>query len=168
MKLNSVFQNKVCLFVSIGLTIVIFLITLTLHIYTFQKFARYTTSIQKSFVAMLYLKSILGLLLVYYSYLSFRRSSLPNIEDNFMMVYVETIFNTLSAVLQTLIWFVLLVVAYGWQIHRGLFTRNEVKNSVLIFILLYVLICFDQIFNMLIDVVVWNVRILFLFIIYVV
>jgi len=161
MKIDSLIQNKVCLYVSIGLSIVIFLTTLTWHIQTFQTYARYITSIQKSFIAMLYLKFILSLLLFYYSYLSRRRTSLPNIEENFMMVYVETIYNTLNAVLQTLIWFVMLVVAYGWQVHRGLFTRNEVKNFVLVFIVLYVLMCFDEILNMLIDVFLFKVSVVF-------
>jgi hypothetical protein len=128
---------------------------------------RDSTPNQKGFTVLIYLRLILSLLTVYFVYLSTKTFSPENFADNFnTKIYVETIILTLNAVLQTLVWFNILIMAFGWQIHRGIFSRNELRSLVVIFILLYVLICFDQIFDMLIEFKIGQVIIFYLIIIY--
>ena len=118
-----------------------------------------STPNQKGFTVLIYLRLILSLLTVYFVYLSMKSFSPENFSDNFnTKIYVETIILTLNAVLQTLVWFNILILAFGWQIHRGIFSRNELRKLVIVFILLYVLICFDQIFDMLIQIKIGQVR----------
>jgi hypothetical protein len=128
---------------------------------------RDSTPNQKGFTVLIYLRLILSLLTIYFVYLSTKTFSPENFADNFNnKIYVETIILTLNAVLQTLVWFNILIMAFGWQIHRGIFSRNELRSLVVIFILLYVLICFDQIFDMLIEFKIGQVINFYLIIIY--
>jgi len=156
-KLDSILQNKISLYISIAIAGIIFIVFSSWHSYTFKIYASFSTSIQKSFFGILYIKLVHSLLLIYYAYLNIKRASLPVKEENFLISYADTIITTLSDVLQSLLWYLLIVIAYGWQIHKGLFTRNEVKNSIMVFILLYILICFDKIFDVMIERSWWQV-----------
>jgi hypothetical protein len=156
-RFNDLGQGKITLYASIGIFLTLCIATATWHILTFKIYPADSTILQKSFTAMLYLKLILSALTVYYNYLFITKVNSDSFGDAIMIVYVETISSTLNAVLQTLLLFIVLMIAYGWQIYRGIFTRNELRNAVLVFILLYVLICFDQIMDILIDVNIWEV-----------
>lgn len=71
---------------------------------------------------------------------------------------METIIVTFNAVITTVFWFIIFIISYGWQINRELFTRNELKNLIVVFLVIYILICFDQIFDMILPQTLFNLK----------
>jgi len=138
-------------------------VTLIWHVLSCNLEARDSTGLQKSFLILIYLRTSLSIITIYFVYLNLKSSSIEDTEFNqstgLMKIYVETIIITLNSVLQTLVWFQILIVAYGWQIHRGMFRREELRKLVIIFIILYLLICFDQIIDLVLSgVKIWKVK----------
>ena len=158
--MNFYSQISITFYLSILLAILMLTSTLIWHILSWCTDSSHSTPIQKGFTVLIYLRLMLCFLTIYFVYLNMKTFNVDNFADGLTKIYVETIIVTLNAVLQTLVWFNIIIVAFGWQIHRGMFTRNELRNFVIVFILLYLLICFDQIFDMLIQYKVWKVRLI--------
>jgi hypothetical protein len=151
------YQISVTFYLSILLTILMLTSTLIWHILSWRLDSSHSISVQKGFTVLIYLRLMLCLLTIYFVYLSIKTFNVDNFADGLTKIYVETIIVTLNAVLQTLVWFNIIIIAFGWQIHRWMFTRNELRNLVIVFILLYLLICFDQIIDVLFKYKIWKV-----------
>jgi hypothetical protein len=149
--MESTEQGMLSFSLSVVLTGIMLILAITWHILSARIGSPDSSPNLKGFTVLIYIRLILSLLTIYFVYLSMKTFNPDNFADNLTKIYVETIILTLNAVLQTLVWFNILIMSLGWQIHRGIFSRNELRSLVVAFISLYVLICFDQIFDMLIN-----------------
>lgn len=65
-------------------------------------------------------------------------------------MYVETAVVTFNAIFKTILWMLIIMVVRGWQILRPSLSaigQGEVKNMIKIYIVLYLVICVDQILD---------------------
>lgn len=103
------------------------------------------------------------MMMIYYGKVKIQENffNIFDLSGIFMDLYAEVMITALSALLRTLFWFVIIVVAYGWQIHIAYFSRTELRNFVTVFITLYLLIFFDKIIEQ-INGQIWRVKIVYL------
>ncbi len=149
------------LYLSISLVIILFFITLLLHIYNCKILLRESTTMQRCINALFDLRLVLSITVIYYIHLSMAQITIDNIPSLIVNSYIYTIVVTLDSVFIALFWFFILIVAYGWQIHRRVFTRNEISKLILIFVGLYLIICIDPIIDYTFKIEVLRVIILF-------
>lgn len=62
-------------------------------------------------------------------------------------VYVDTALITLNAIYRTLMWFIVLLVAYGWKISIQSLRGEDMKYFMKMFLIIYVCSCLDQILD---------------------
>lgn len=70
----------------------------------------------------------------------------PNIEYE-DSIYVDTALITLSAIYKTILWFLILMVSLGWRISIQSLRREDLKFFTKMFLLIYVVMCLDQIID---------------------
>jgi len=69
-------------------------------------------------------------------------------------IYVDTALITLSAIYKSILWFLILMVSLGWNVSMLTLRREDLKFLMKMFLLIYVLMCLDQIIDS-IGVKVW-------------
>lgn len=95
---------------TIFLTLSIGMIGILWHIFSIRNH-RSEMGIQKTFSIILYMKFILSLLMIYYMYLCYEGITMENTGDSILIIYVQTVSMTISAVLRTLMWFIIIIIA---------------------------------------------------------
>jgi len=70
----------------------------------------------------------------------------PNIEYE-DSIYVDTALITLSAIYKTILWFFILLVSLGWKISIQILRREDCKFLMKMFLLIYIVMCLDQIID---------------------
>ena len=70
-----------------------------------------------------------------------------NSGENTYQIYIETALITLNAVYRTVLWFMISLVLFGWQITKQSLNREEMKFFLRVFILIYIAMCIDQIID---------------------
>jgi hypothetical protein len=114
LRVNYEATSFFAMMMSIVLAVLICVIGLLWHIYSIRN--RNERAIQKIFSILLYMKFILSLLMIYYMYLCYEGITLDNQGDSILIVYVQTVLITISAVLRTLFWFVIIIIATVYYI----------------------------------------------------
>ena len=66
-------------------------------------------------------------------------------EDYDSSVYIDTAVITLNAIYRTLLWFLVLLLAYGWKISIQSLRREDLKFFMKMFLIIYLAMCMDQI-----------------------
>jgi hypothetical protein len=146
------------LYASVAIGILFLILSIVLHVCSCKAYREHTTTLQKALMALTDLRFILALFTIYYFQATKTKYSLEDKDDQLINMYIETIIVTLNSVFSTLLWFVMFLVSYGWHIHRNIFTRQELRKLVGIFILLYIIVCFDQILDLVFKVSIYNVK----------
>ena len=95
---------------AIILSIVILLVGILWHFFSLKN-NRNEMAIQKTFSILLYMKFVISLLMIYYMYLCYEGITIENRGDSIMIVYVQTVLMTISSVLRTLLWFVIIIIS---------------------------------------------------------
>ena len=62
-------------------------------------------------------------------------------------IYIDTALITLSAIFKTILWFIILLIACGWKISVQTLSREELKFLMKMFLLIYIVMCLDQIID---------------------
>jgi hypothetical protein len=62
-------------------------------------------------------------------------------------IYFETTLITLNALFRTLLWFLIALIVYGWQITKQSLTREEKNFFIKIYMFMYIAMFIDQIIN---------------------
>ena len=62
-------------------------------------------------------------------------------------IYIDTALITLDAIYRTLLWFLILLMCCGWKISMQTLSREDLKFLMKMFIIIYVLMCLDQIID---------------------
>jgi hypothetical protein len=94
---------------------------------------------------MPYIKSILAIMIIFSVGIE-ENSSTSN--SSMVKIYLDTIITTLNSIFKTILWFMIIMIASGWQIFKIVLTREEMKRYIAIYILIYIAICFDQIIDL--------------------
>lgn len=124
----------------------IFLITITVIIWIINTFyinKRNSTIIQKILFFVLCIKFLVILLL--YIYLkTITQYNLMEEDILFSKVYLETAITILSSIFRTILTYLIILLSHGWKIYLNILGRREVKTFVMIYLLIYISICIDQ------------------------
>jgi hypothetical protein len=94
---------------------------------------------------MPYIKSILAIMIIFSVGIEENSS---NSNSSMVKIYLDTIITTLNSIFKTILWFMIIMIASGWQIFKIVLTREEMKRYIAIYILIYIAICFDQIIDL--------------------
>ncbi len=70
----------------------------------------------------------------------------PNIEYD-GSVYIDTALITLDAIYRTLLWFLILLMCFGWKISIQNLSREDLKFLMKMFLFIYIAMCLDQIID---------------------
>ena len=62
-------------------------------------------------------------------------------------IYVDTALITLSAIYKTVLWFLILMISLGWKVSIQTLRREDLKFLMKMFLLIYVVMCLDQIID---------------------
>ena len=62
-------------------------------------------------------------------------------------IFVDTALITLSAIYKSILWFMTLLICYGWKISIQTLSRNDVKFLMKMFLVIYIVMCLDQIID---------------------
>ena len=62
-------------------------------------------------------------------------------------IYIDTALITLSAIFKTILWFIILLIACGWKISVQTLSREDLKFLMKMFLLIYIVMCLDQIID---------------------
>jgi hypothetical protein len=95
---------------TVSLSVIILSIGILWHIFSIRN-NRNEMAIQKTFSIILYMKFILSLLMIYYMYLCYEGITLENKGDSILIIYVQTVLLTISSVLRTLLWFMIIIIS---------------------------------------------------------
>ena len=68
-------------------------------------------------------------------------------QDYDSSVYIDTAVITLNAIYRTLLWFLVLLLAYGWKISIQSLRREDLKFFMKMFLIIYLAMCMDQIID---------------------
>lgn len=98
--------------------------------------------IQKIIVFLPYLNLILCALMIIQMFLTTGQSSNSFLDSR---IYVETALVTIRAIFRTIIWFLLVLIASGWQITSNSLSRDKIKTFIKVYVFIYIIVCVDQI-----------------------
>jgi hypothetical protein len=101
----------VALILSIAIAVTL-LFTLIAWQLLMRKYAEQAGNIQKIFTVFMYLKLLLCIVIVYYVKLCMEDTSIDNIGDTIIRIYVQTVVTTIQSVLKTILWFIIVIVAF--------------------------------------------------------
>ena len=62
-------------------------------------------------------------------------------------IYVDTALITLSAIYKTVLWFLILMISLGWKVSIQTLRREDLKFLMKMFLLIYIVMCLDQIID---------------------
>lgn len=100
--------------------------------------------IQKILLVLPYLNIILSGLMIVEMFLTTGSNS-----NNFLdsRIYVETALVTIRAIFRTIIWFLLVLIASGWQIISNALSSEKIKTFIKVYVFIYIVVCVDQIID---------------------
>jgi hypothetical protein len=111
-QMTDVTENAfIALIISISIAGLL-LITVVLWHFSTRRYDQYIGSLQKIFTIYMYLKLLLCLLVVYYVKLSLENATIDNPGDTILKIYVQTVVATIQSVLKTILWFIILIIAF--------------------------------------------------------
>jgi hypothetical protein len=114
------------------------------HYATYKIYSSYITPLQKILTALPYLKAILAILMVFY----IQQGSFDPKNKSMVSVYLDTIIATLNSIFKTILWFLIIIVATGWQLYKSVLNRDEMRKFIALYIFIYITVCFDQIIDL--------------------
>lgn len=79
-----------------------------------------------------------------------KQSSSSTTSGSSYKVYIETALITLNAVFRTLLWFMIMLIIYGWQITKQNLNREEMKFFIKIYVFMYIIMFIDQLLDLVI------------------
>jgi hypothetical protein len=128
------------------LSTVVFFIMIFNNFYFYYKHLNF---LNKLFSGIFFMKYVIVIL----SYLYFKENSLYNIIDDenyemFSIVYLETSLTILNSVYRTIFFFTILIIAHGWNLYIFQFSSNHIKKFVIIYLVIYIVICLDQVVDL--------------------
>ena len=113
----------------------------------YKIYINHITSLQKVLTSLPLVKFILGLLIYYYVDIS-RDEETEEGKDTLMKVYLDTIITTLMSIFKTVLWFLIIMLASGWQIYKSVLSREEMRKFIILYIFIYLAVCFDQVLDL--------------------
>jgi hypothetical protein len=60
-----------------------------------------------------------------------------------MLSYMDTIISTIALLYKTFLWFMIIAIAWGWQIFKTSLSREEEKEVISLNVLVFLTTCFD-------------------------
>ena len=137
------------LYVALFISLVITIFYCWWYYITYRLYVNHTTHLQKTVSSFPLMRIITAYLLVYYIYVN--RNSVKPMEYELISVYLEIIMQTLVFVYKTFFWFIVFLIASGWQIYRNWLSPRELRSFVFFYMMIFLLICFDQILDIIFE-----------------
>jgi hypothetical protein len=72
-------------------------------------------------------------------------------ETELISVYLEIIMQTLVFVYKTFFWFIVFLIASGWQLYRNWLSARELRGFVFFYMVIFLMICLDQLLDIIFD-----------------
>jgi hypothetical protein len=67
-----------------------------------------------------------------------------------MKVYLDTVITTLLSIFKTIMWFVIIILSWGWQIYKTTLSRDEMRKFIALYVFVYMTVCFDQVLDLMV------------------
>jgi hypothetical protein len=144
-KFEAITTTDSLLYVAIFISLVITIFYCWWYYITYRLYVNHTTHLQKTVSSFPLMRIITAYLLVYYIYVN--RNTMKPMEYELISVYLEIIMQTLVFVYKTFFWFIVFLIASGWQIYRNWLSPRELRSFVFFYMMIFLLICFDQILD---------------------
>lgn len=84
-------------------------------------------------------------------------------QNSLVKIYLDTIITTLTSILKTILWFIIVMISTGWQIYKNILTREEMRRFIALYVFIYLAVCFDQIIDIMANARIGRVYIYLLF-----
>lgn len=107
----------------------------------------HTTHLQKTVSSFPFMRLLTAAFLVYYIRINVDAKKTMEIE--LISIYIEIIMQTLIFVYKTFFWFIVFLISCGWQLYRNWLSTRELRSFIIFYMLIFILICFDQILDIL-------------------
>jgi hypothetical protein len=114
LKYDETSNILLALILSIVITVAL-LVTLIIWQMCMKKFLEHVGNIQKIFTVFMYLKLLLCIVVVYYIKLCMEDTSIDNMGDTIIRIYVQTVVTTIQSVLKTILWFIVVIVSFVFK-----------------------------------------------------
>jgi hypothetical protein len=144
-KFEAITTSDTLLYVATLISLFITIFYCWWYYITYRLYVNHTTHLQKTVSSFPLMRIITAYLLVYYIYVN--RNSMKPMEYELISVYLEIIMQTLVFVYKTFFWFIVFLIASGWQIYRNWLSPRELRSFVFFYMMIFLLICFDQILD---------------------
>ena len=133
--------------VSVSLGVIMSLFYCWWYVNTYSINAIHTTYLQTTVSSFPMMRLVTACLLVYYIHIN--RTSNESTEYGLMSIYLEILMQTLIFVYKAFFWFIICLIASGWQLYRTWLSSRELRRFVFFYMLIFLLICLDQILDIL-------------------